>query len=192
MPGFENVLNVHPLFIHFPIALTCTALLFEVLYFTRKSDQWRLTATALIYLAALSAVVTVITGYRAADILGHDAPGHDLVHGHRDIMLWFTGILVVLAAANAFLSRPPLADKVPIWPKLGRPLLLLAAVVVLLIGADRGGQLVFRHGMGVRMEAPSEAGHHHSQTGEQVEGQEKAGETQPNHHQHDEDHEHDH
>lgn len=162
MPGLENVLNIHPLFVHFPVALTPVALLFEVLYIFFGKDRWRLIASALIYVSATASVAAVITGYIAADTLGHDAPGHDLVHVHRDIMVWFTAILVTLAILNAILSSESLRGRFPIWTMLIRPVTLLAATVILVIGADRGGQLVFQHGMGVKMETVPIEGQDHS------------------------------
>lgn len=151
MPGLSQMLNMHPLFVHFPIALTITALLFEVVRLFRPGERWAQLATILIYIAAVSSVATVVSGYRAADILGHDAPGHDLVHVHRDIMLSFTGLIVAVAVADIVLARIRLEGLLKLWYKLARPLLLVAAAVVLVLGADRGGQLVFQHGAGVRM-----------------------------------------
>ncbi len=153
MPGFEHTLNIHPLFVHFPIALTLVALLFEGWYWVQKQDHLRQSATTLIYLAALAAVVTVLTGLQAADTLGHDSPGHDLVHVHRDIMFWYTGIMAVLALVNVALARGYLPAVAPQWRKLGRPVLLLTAAIILVVGADRGGQLVFQYGTGVKVES---------------------------------------
>ncbi len=164
MPGFENLLNVHPLFVHFPIAMTMLALLFEVLYLSLKKDQFRNTATALIYLSMLAAVAAVVTGYIAADTIGHESPGHDMVHTHRDFMVWFTGVIVVLALMQAILTYVKSLNAEALWwSRLGRPVLLTVAAVILILGADRGGRLVFQYGIGVEMEAPSaELNHDHS------------------------------
>ena len=159
MPGFENTLTIHPLFVHFPIALTLVALLFEGWYLVQRKDHLRQTASSLIYLAALAAVVTALTGLLAADTLGHDSPGHELVHVHRDIMYWYTGIISVLALVNLALARGYLPAMAAYWRKLGRPVLLLTAAIVLVVGADRGGQLVFQYGAGVNPEALSAASH---------------------------------
>lgn len=165
MPGFENTLTIHPLFVHFPIALTLVALLFEGWYWVQRKDHLRQSATSLIYLAALAAVVTVLTGLQAADSLGHDSPGHDLVHVHRDIMLWYTGIMAVLALVNVALARGYLPSVAAHWRRLGRPVLLLTAAIVLVVGADRGGQLVFQYGTGVNLEstATPETGQGHEE-----------------------------
>jgi len=150
MTGFESVMNVHPLWVHFPIAITILALIFEGLGRLGRQQSATGVATALIYSAAISAVVTLITGFMAADSLGHDSPGHDLVHQHREIMIVYTVVIVALALANLFISRRASEYFAKIWMKTLRPLILVAAVAVLSLGADRGGELVFRYGLGVR------------------------------------------
>jgi uncharacterized membrane protein len=156
MPGFENLLNIHPLFVHFPIALTLSALLFEGLHAVTKSDQLRYLSTLLIYLSAVTAVATLVTGYIAAGTIGHDSPGHDMVHTHRDIMVLFTGIIVLLALLQAIsASVKSLRGKGLWWTRLGYPVLLLISSLILVLGADQGGRLVFQYGIGVKMEIPS-------------------------------------
>ncbi|HLO29580.1 MAG TPA: DUF2231 domain-containing protein [Anaerolineales bacterium] len=53
----------HPMFVHFPIALTGAAFLFILLAWWRKSSSLEQTAFANIVLASLSTVVAGITGY---------------------------------------------------------------------------------------------------------------------------------
>lgn len=164
LPGFQNVSNVHPLFVHFPVALVLVTLLFEVFWWLTKRESFRKTATYLLYLGALSAVAAVITGYIASNGLGHDAPGHEFVHEHRDVMLWMSGLLVVTTLPVIFL-RTVREGK---W----RRLLILPLVVIsalLIYGADKGGQLVFEYGTGVK--AISEG------TTEETEGHEHGEET---------------
>ena len=50
MPGLNALLNYHPLFVHFPIALWLAALLFEGLALWRANDEWHRTAVRLLYL----------------------------------------------------------------------------------------------------------------------------------------------
>ncbi len=98
-----------------------------------------------IYLSAISAVAAVITGYIASDSLGHDAPGHDLVHEHRDVMIWMSGLLLATSLLVLFIRsfREGKVCRLVIVP-------LLITSVLLIYGADRGGRLVFEYGTGVR------------------------------------------
>jgi hypothetical protein len=103
----------------------------------------------------MTAVATLVTGYIAADTIGHDSPGHEMVHTHRDIMVLFTGIIVLLAFLQAIsASVKSLRGKGLWWTRLGYPVLLLISSLILVLGADRGGRLVFQYGIGVKMEIP--------------------------------------
>ncbi|KAA3619390.1 MAG: DUF2231 domain-containing protein [Calditrichaeota bacterium] len=146
LQGLTLLQNIHPLFVHFPIALVLVVLLFEILWQAFKKEEFRSMATWLLYLGALSAVAAVISGVIASNGLGHDSPGHDLVHVHRDIMYWMTGILVITAVAVLF-AKPLRNGAQRKW--LIIPLLITSALLI--YGADKGGVLVFEHGMGVNL-----------------------------------------
>ncbi|NIR51726.1 DUF2231 domain-containing protein [candidate division KSB1 bacterium] len=164
LSGLQNVENIHPLFVHFPIALVLVTLLFETMWWFTKRESFRKTATYLLYLGALSAVAAVITGYLASNGLGHDAPGHEFVHEHRDVMLWMSGLLVAATLLVLFVR----AFREGQWRRLFiLPLLVISGLLI--NGADKGGRLVFEYGTGVR--AVSEAPH------EETEGHEPGEET---------------
>lgn len=150
MPGLEALLNIHPLFVHFPIAITIMALVFEGASRLNKDRFPPVISTALIYSGALAAAATVVTGLNAADTLGHDSPGHDLVHTHRNFMLYYTAVIIVLAAANFIIAKKACDQLAATWGKVFRPGLLIMATAILVVGADVGGQLVFKHGIGVQ------------------------------------------
>ncbi len=165
LPGLEIVQNIHPLFVHFPIALILVTLLFEGIWWLTKNEQFRVFATYLLYLSALSAVTAVITGYIASNGLGHDAPGHDFVHEHRDVMLWMSGILI-LTALSVFSVRTFREGK-------SRRILLFVLFIIsgiLGYGADKGGRLVYEFGMGVKtISAQPEADRNNYEIGENEE-----------------------
>ncbi len=145
LPGIETIQNIHPLFVHFPVALILTTLLFEAFWWMTKKDKFRDFATYLLVLSVLFSVAAVITGYLASNSLGHDAPGHDFVHEHRNVMMWMSGILLVTVFSVLFVR--PLREG-NLRRLLIIPLLVIGALLV--YGADKGGQLVFEYGMGVK------------------------------------------
>ena len=151
MPGLENVLNIHPLFVHFPIALTFVAGLIVLFHLVTQREDYLRMASFMIYLSAVSVVFTLLSGYGAADSLGHDSPGHDLVHTHRDIMQVYTGLIVSLAVLQYLVNAKVWPWLKASWVKGVRLVLLAAALVVLTIGADRGGYMVFQRGVGVTL-----------------------------------------
>ncbi len=61
--ALTQVHPLHPMFVHFPIALTGAAFLFILLAYWRKNPMLEQAAFANISLAALSTVVAGITGY---------------------------------------------------------------------------------------------------------------------------------
>ena len=163
MPGLDATLNIHPLFVHFPIALTLAAI--PLMFYSMYSGKTGFmdTAAMMIYMAAISAVVTAATGLMASNALGHDAPGHDLVHAHRDLMYWYTGLITTLAAFNFFLRRDGAPDWASHWgTKAVRMTLLFSAVAIMTLGTDRGALLVFGHGIG---------GTYQAETGDHMEGE---------------------
>ena len=163
LPGINAAPNIHPVFVHFPIALWLAALLFWLLAVVRRDDDvWRF-GRWLLYLGTLGALAAVASGYLATEAMGHDAPGHDLVHVHRDIMLVASG-LAALTAGAAFAWRHSASAKVR-WGQLA---LLLATVVVMTLGADRGAELVFRHGIGTAGDQPAASAPHDHDQGEEA------------------------
>jgi len=172
LAGLENVQNLHPLFVHFPIALILITLLFEALWWITKRDQFRDFASYLLYLSALSAIAAVTTGYLASDSLGHDAPGHEFVHEHREAMLWMSGLLLVTTLAVLFIRSLRVGN--------ARRLLIVPLLIVsglLIYGADKGGRLVFEYGMGVKaisVSTPQESdAHEHDESEETIPDQQK-------------------
>ena len=155
LPGLTFAPNLHPLVVHFPIAFWVAATLawfFALL--RRKDDAWRF-GLWLHTLGLVGAAVAIALGYWAAENLGHDSPGHELVHVHRDFMLVASGLAVLLTGA-AWWKR----DAGRGW-RLGFSLASAAVLTVMTLGADRGAELVYRYGVGVSRETPAESGHGH-------------------------------
>ncbi|MBF0590077.1 MAG: hypothetical protein HQL53_13225, partial [Magnetococcales bacterium] len=86
----DNLAVIHPMAVHLPIAYLLTAVLFELIRTVTGNERAKVFAEWMIYLGALSAMVAVGAGFVAAETLGHDSPGHDLVHVHRNIMIGMT------------------------------------------------------------------------------------------------------
>ncbi len=163
LPGFAHAPNVHPMLVHFPIALWVVAGLFLFLGTVRQREDLFTTGRWLLYLGALGAAAAVATGLWAADAIGHDSPGHELVHVHRDLMLAASGL-----GLGATILAVALRNSQRALVKWGITALVLASVGVLTLGADRGAALVFRHGVGVgaqaqpAVDASGDDGHHGS------------------------------
>jgi uncharacterized membrane protein len=144
LPGFKSMLNVHPLFVHFPIALWFTALLFEALAIWRAKDEWHRTAVRLLFLGTLGAFAAAFTGWLAQSSVEPNIEIQRVFELHETLMLITTSFATALCL-YCFAMRARFTA--------GPRRILLAGLVVLAIlttvGADRGVQLVYQYGQSV-------------------------------------------
>lgn len=156
--------NLHPAFVHFPLALLPVAIGFDLVALVgwlRRRPLVEGATVALYTLAALGAWASVWAGEEAEDSLtGLTAPVEALIEDHEE---WAHRFLYTVAAVA--IARLAVAW----WSRRGegaghravlaaRALVLvgaLAALGLLLGTADRGGGLVFRAGVAV-MAVPAE------------------------------------
>jgi uncharacterized membrane protein len=168
LPGLSAIQNIHPMFVHFPIAFFLGALAME-LAANFVHERFHFVATWMLYLAALSAVVTATTGFLAMNQIaaasgGHHAPGHELIHVHQNWMVSVTTIGVLLSIYLFWINKKGkwISHR---WRFLGGLLLLS---MLLTLGADRGARLVYEFGRGVNPEvlkAPTEGSEHGNEHG---------------------------
>ncbi len=145
----------HPLLVHLPLIAVPLALIGDLVAIRRPHEGWDRVALALLVLGLAGVLATVATGLLAAGRVEHSDVAHALMLKHR------LGGLSALAALTALT-----------WWRWRRGptfagLLAAGAVVVLLgVTADLGGNLVYRHGLGISTERLEEitterTGHHH-------------------------------
>lgn len=141
--------NIHPLFVHFPVVLSLTALLFEVLYLVFRSgknsargNNFKVVAAALLILTAIAAVVTATTGLIAGSTVPHPDIAHPLMDTHKSIEIAGT-LLSILAALSILFTKNRLR-----WI---RSALVLATAATISYGASYGGRLVFTYGVGTAL-----------------------------------------
>lgn len=135
--------SVHPLVIHFPIALLLTALLLDALALVFKRPQLHRVALWNLLLGTLGAGLAVWTGTRAAEIAKHSMEIHQVMELHRKLGI-ATLVLGVLIVGRRFLKRDRLATRERILTLL----VMLAMAGTLGFGAHLGGRLVYEFGVG--------------------------------------------
>ena len=140
--------NIHPLIVHFPIALLLAAVVTDLLgVIMARRPALREAATWLYCAGAGTAVAAYLTGGNAADSMLLPAEVTPLVDDHDNWAFRTTTLFVLLAAARVALPRF-MTLKAPVW--WGALALGLLGAGMLYETAERGGQLVFEHGLGVR------------------------------------------
>jgi uncharacterized membrane protein/ketosteroid isomerase-like protein len=143
----ENLIepNIHPLLVHFTIALTVTAASSYVLACFPFMSRWRASllpaADWMLAFAALSVIVTVAAGFEAYYSVAHDNPSHAVMTTHRN---WAapTALVILLLALWRWRGRGAA-------PSLTFTALSVVAATSLTVTAWWGGRLVFGHGVGV-------------------------------------------
>lgn len=162
----EIIPNWHPVFVHFAIALLIIATLFHIVaVINNKSTtyyQFESVANWNLWVGALFAIVTVIAGWVAYNSVEHDTPSHLAMTDHRNWALGTTALFIILAIWSFRRAKKSVAIS---WLIV---LPLIIASGLLSITGWKGGELVYRHGLGV-MALPNTGAHDHA-------GHEHAGE----------------
>lgn len=173
---FEIIPNWHPIFVHFTVALFSLAVgLFVVTPFIKSplKEQWQIVARWALWFGAAFTVVTGLTGLYAYNTVAHDTPSHAAMTDHRNWAIATVSLFLILAAWSIFRARQNKAFGA----------LFIAAMLIagglLASTAWRGGEAVYRFGLGV-MSLPKAKGEGHAH--EHAEGAEhgQANDTQTN------------
>ena len=143
----EIIPNFHPVVVHFPIALTMVAfalaLLSNLLKSHRLAIQWAAASHLVLWLAAISAIVAVVFGWLAYNSVNHDDAGHAAMGIHRVWAVSTAGLLLALALWD--IKKHLLTTILPLY------FVVLLGAASASVGATAwlGGDVVYRHGIGV-------------------------------------------
>ena len=155
----EIVPNLHPLFVHFPIALISVSALFHLEAATLRgkacSTHCAIIAHTTLWLGALAALPTAFFGWQAFSSVNHDEVSHAAMLIHRT---WALGTLVVLTTLAGWDAWRNKVDSSPAW---WFTVTVIGAWSMIATTAWHGGELVYRHGLGVMSLPIAEAGHEH-------------------------------
>ncbi|MGR9043819.1 MAG: DUF2231 domain-containing protein [Gammaproteobacteria bacterium] len=163
MPGVTHLANLHPLLVHFPIALLTVFFLLDLLASLAGKKSWRDAAGMMLYFGTIGAALAVAAGFIAADSVAHGDDVHDIMTQHQ-----YFGVSVLM-----------LATLLSLWRLLAGSIITGAANVffltlsgllclLLMLGADLGGLMVYRYGVAVDSRAggvPASTAHSHEHSG---------------------------
>lgn len=146
LPGFTQAPDLHPMFVHFPIVLLWTSLLFVIGSWFFYPVRFLQFGRWLFWLSLVALPITAATGFWA---VGGWGGGH--LTSHRNLML----ITITLSYVLFGLLR--VVSEVNIY-RFTLTIGLIILVLFMSLGADRGAWLVFVEGSGVK---PVEHNHNH-------------------------------
>ncbi len=142
-PGIAHLQNLHPIFVHFPLALLPAAFLFYLGALIFRRDFLATTALCLLLLGAVAGFIAAGSGLTAETGLQvARSVRAGLLHDHKELML-VTMVFAIILAVWAALDPP--------FPQKGRPLFLLiflALLGIMAFGADNGGRLAYDYNVG--------------------------------------------
>lgn len=152
--------NWHPIFVHFTVALlTISAVMFVVERFAPEEAAWRETCLKFarwnLWLGAGITVITLLAGWQAYNTVAHDTPSHAAMTDHKNWAFVTAGVFALLATWSVIVRKKLHGTKV-------FASLMLLAVMMLGTTAWKGGEVVYRYGLGVMsMPQPEKGGHSH-------------------------------
>jgi uncharacterized membrane protein len=149
-------------FVHFPIAFATAAVVFITVGTVFKNRSWAMqcmtTGRWMLWAATISACIAGVFGWLAYNSIKHDEAGHLAMTLHRNWALAALGALILLVVLD-----------VCSWRSVAKPahgflILLVLAWALVISTAWHGGEMVYRHGLGVMsLPAPDEHTHQHGE-----------------------------
>jgi uncharacterized membrane protein len=133
---------MHALFVHFPVALLGTSLVFDGIGFLLDKELWWQISYGNIALGLAAGAFAVMTGLFDSLKLEERSRAAKIANRHLVVMLGALTCYGMVLAVRPFEGLPLGSVRVA---SLG---LEAAGLVLLLIGGWLGGELVYRHGVG--------------------------------------------
>ena len=134
--------TIHPLIVHFPIALLLTAVGLDLVAMIGKWPTLHRVALWNLGLGAVGAGLAVWTGLEASEVAKHTFESYQVMELHRKLGL-STLILSGLLLAWRLIKRDRLTPRARLWLLP----LMLAMVGTVSYGAYLGGRLVYEFGV---------------------------------------------
>jgi len=133
--------HLHPMLVHFPIALAVVGLFFEVIFY-RKGNQKPVCGEFILYLASLAAIAALLTGFLFTSSLSGDALAMKDKH---QLLAILSTVFLVLTSIVYLYQRFGKKGKLN---SVGLALYFVSFVLISLTGF-LGGNLVYSYMIGL-------------------------------------------
>lgn len=148
---FSITPNIHPILVHFTIAMVSVSFIFHVLYFfgnlrferSALLNEIGIVGRWCLWLAGLFSILTVLAGLHAYYTVLHDEAGHQAMQIHRNSAI-ISFILILLSVSSSILRYRRKCE-----PNVILLILLFITQISVLITGYLGAEVVYRYGIGV-------------------------------------------
>jgi len=139
--------NIHPILVHFPIAIILLAVLMDLLSFFLPDQWWDDLKTTILYgIGAISAIAAYYTGTLAADSVFLPSGAQSVLNEHADWALWTVWFFGIYALLRILLHWYQKMDQKNI--RIGLFVIALPGIFFLYETGDHGAEMVFGYGAG--------------------------------------------
>ena len=135
--------GLHPVIVHFPVALLLTAFLVETLALLLKKPAWHRISLWNLVLGTLAAGAAVITGRLAMAVAKHSHEIYDVMEKHERL-----GYLILALALLITGWRLLTKDRLPAPSRWLAWVMLAVTCGTMAFSAHLGGRLVYEFGVG--------------------------------------------
>ena len=139
--------NIHPMFVHFPIAIILLAVLMDLLNLFLPDKWWDDLKTTILYgIGAVSAIAAYYTGTLAADSVFLPSGAQSVLNEHAGWALWTVWFFGIYALLRMLLHWYQKMDRKAI--RIGLFVIALPGIFFLYETGDHGAEMVFGYGAG--------------------------------------------
>ncbi len=162
-PGISSMANIHPVLVHFPIAFLPAFFIIDLAGTLAKKSEWRSVASWFLYAGVITSMFTVISGFTAADSAKHG----ENVHGIMETLELY-GIIVLILAFVLSIWRLIRGNSIRGAANVLFLIFSAMLCVVIMLGADLGGLLVYKYGVAVEAVPVPTGGDNHEHEHEHI------------------------
>ncbi|MDD1612984.1 MAG: DUF2231 domain-containing protein [Methylococcaceae bacterium] len=161
LPGIAAMPNIHPLLVHFPIAFLSVFFVLDLAGSLFNKPHWRSVAGWLLYLGTVASIFTASAGFIASASVSHGGDVHEIMENHEHFGITVVTFALLMSAWRALKGGVIVGAANSLF-------LILAAIMcgIMALGADLGGLMVYRYGVGVSAVPVTEDALMHSHGGE--------------------------
>ena len=136
---------IHPIIVHFPIALLCVSVAFDILARRWPGSGLRDTSFYCLLAGALGAALAVVTGGMEEELAERAGAPESVLELHESLGTVTLIVFVALLGLRLAMQRGWIKDIPPLTLGLG-----VIGVVLLALTGYWGGELVYVYGIGVK------------------------------------------